>query len=126
MGVATALMDAYNRRDADAWAAAFHPDASYHPTVLAGTVSLYVGRDSIRQFLEEVGEDDRGQTARVTDVRALGDDEFVVRAEVMIEDQVVTPLTSIMRLKNGLVIEGRSYLADAATLERMGMIPPAS
>ena len=65
----------------------------------------------------------RGQTARVNDVRALSDDQFVVRAEVMIDDQVVTPLTSIMRLKDGLIIEGRSYLAEAATLERMGMIP---
>jgi uncharacterized protein (TIGR02246 family) len=125
MGVATALLDAYNRRDPDAWAAIFHPDAHYHPTLLTGTASLYVGRDSIRQFLVEVADNDRGQTAEITEVRPLSDDEFVVRADVLIEDQAVTPLTVIMRLKDGLVFEGRSYLVDAATLERMGMIPPA-
>ena len=125
-GVATALLDAYNRRDPDAWAAAFHPDAHYHPTVLTGTASLYVGRDAIRQFLVEVAENDRGQTAQITEVRPLSTDEFVVRADVLIEDQAVTPLTVIMRLKDGLVFEGRSYLVDAPTLERMGMIPPAS
>jgi ketosteroid isomerase-like protein len=123
LGVAVGLVDAYNRRDLDAWAAMWHADAHYHPTLLTGTVSLYVGRDSVRQFLEDVRDSGRGQTARVNDVRAVSDDQFVVRAEVMIDDQVVTPLTSIMRVKDGLIIEGRSYLAEAVTLERMGMIP---
>jgi ketosteroid isomerase-like protein len=125
LGVATAMVDAYNRRDVDAWAALFHMDAHYHPTLLAGTVSLYVGRDAVRQFLEDVRENGRGQTARVNDVRALSDDQFVLRGEVLIEDQVVTPLTSIMHIKDGLIVEGHSYLADAGTLERMGMIPGA-
>jgi ketosteroid isomerase-like protein len=126
MGVATAFLDAYNQRDLDAWTALFHVDASYHPTLLSGTASLYVGRDAVRQFLEEVREDDRGVTARVTDVRSLSDDEFVARGEVMIEEQVVTPVTMIIRLRDGLIIEGRSILADAAALEQGGLIPPAN
>jgi hypothetical protein len=124
-GVAIAIVDAYNRRDPDAWAARFHQDAHYHPTVLTGTVSLYVGRDAVRQFLEEVRDNDRGQKARAIEVRRLTDDQFLVRSEILIEEQVVTPATSIFRLKEGLIIEGRSYLTDVATLERMGMIPKA-
>jgi ketosteroid isomerase-like protein len=85
-----------------------------------------VGRDAVRQFLEEVREDDRGVTARVTDVRSLSDEEFVARGEVMIEEQVVTPVTMIIRLRDGLIIEGRSILADAAALEQGGLIPPAN
>ena len=90
LGVAIAMVDAYNRRDLDAWAAMWHADAHYHPTLLTGTASLYVGRDSVRQFLEDVRDNGRGQTARVNDVRALSDDQFVMRGEVMIDEQVVS------------------------------------
>jgi hypothetical protein len=63
--IANAKVDAYNRRDAGAWVAEFHEDAHYQPTLLNGTASLYVGRDALRQFLEDLRDDDRGQTARL-------------------------------------------------------------
>jgi hypothetical protein len=73
--------------------------------------------------MEELLDDDRGQKTRIKSVRPLGEDQFVMRGEVMIEDQVVTPSTVIFRLKDGLIVDGKAYLTDASTLEQLGLIP---
>ena len=121
--IAQAFVDGYNARDPEAWAAIFHPDGEYCPTVLIGSRSLYVGRDEIRQYIRELREGDRGQEAAWTEVRPCNETQFVMCGEVRMDGEVVTEATVIFELKDGLIIRGKAYLTDDSTLERLGLLP---
>ncbi len=121
--IAQAFVDGYNARDPEAWAAIFHPDGEYCPTVLVGSRSLYVGRDEIREYIRELRETDRGQEAAWKEVRPCSDTLFVMCGEVLMDGEVITDATVIFELKDGLIIRGKAYLTDDETLERLGLLP---
>ncbi len=121
--IAQAFVDGYNARDPEAWAAIFHPDGEYCPTVLVGSRSLYVGREEIRQYIRELRESDRGQQAAWKEVRPCSETLFVMCGEVLIDGEIITEATVIFELKDGLIIRGKAYLTDDSTLERLGLLP---
>jgi hypothetical protein len=121
--IAQAFVDGYNARDPEAWAAIFHPDGEYCPTVLVGSRSLYVGRDEIREYIRELRDSDRGQEAAWKEVRPCSETLFVMCGEVLIDGEVITDATVIFELKDGLIIRGKAYLTDDTTLERLGLLP---
>jgi hypothetical protein len=121
--IAQAFVDGYNARDPEAWAAIFHPNGEYCPTVLVGSRSLYVGRDEIRQYIRELKESDRGQEAAWKEVRPCSETLFVMCGEVLMDGEVITDATVIFELEDGLIIRGKAYLTDDETLERLGLLP---
>jgi hypothetical protein len=121
--IAQAFVDGYNARDPEAWAAIFHPDCEYYPTVLVGSRSVYAGRDAIRDYIRELQLDDRGQEAAWKDVRPCSENQFVMCGEVLMDGELVTAATVIFELKDGLIIRGKAYLTDDETLARLGMLP---
>ncbi len=121
--IAQAFVDGYNARDPEAWAAIFHPNGEYCPTVLVGSRSLYVGRDEIRQYIRELKESDRGQEAAWKEVRPCSETLFVMCGEVLMDGEVITEATVIFELEDGLIIRGKAYLTDDETLERLGLLP---
>jgi hypothetical protein len=121
--IAQAFVDGYNARDPEAWAAIFHPDGEYCPTVLAGSQSLYAGRDEIRQYIRELRDADGCQEAAWKEVRPCSEALFVMCGEVLIDGEVITEATVIFELKDGLIIRGKAYLTDDSTLERLGLLP---
>lgn len=123
--IATAFVEGYNARDPEAWAAIFHPDGEYFPTVLVGSRTVYAGRDAIRDYIGEVRDNDRGQQAAWKEVRACSEDQFVMCGEVLIDGELITEATVVFELKDGLIIRGRAWLTDETTLERLGLLPSA-
>ena len=121
--IAQAFVDGYNARDPEAWAAIFHPDCEYTPTVLVGSRRVYAGRDAIREYIRELQVNDRGQEAAWKEVRPCSEDLFVMCGEVLMDGELVTQATVIFELKDGLIIRGKAYLTDDETLERLGMLP---
>jgi hypothetical protein len=121
--IASTFVNGYNARDPEAWAAIFHPDGEYNPTVLVGSRSVYVGRDEIREYIRELQANDRGQTVAWTEVRLCSDTQFVMCGEVLMEGELITEATVIFELKDGLIIHGKAYLTDDETLERLGLLP---
>lgn len=97
--LASAFVNGYNARDPEAWARIFHPDCEYHPTVLVGSRGVYAGRDEIREYIRELQDNDRGQQAAWTEVRACSDARFVMCGEVLIDGELVTEATVIFELK---------------------------
>jgi hypothetical protein len=122
--IASAFVDGYNARDPEAWAAIFHPEGEYTPTVLVGARSVYVGREEIREYIRELQTNDRGQQAAWSEVRPCTDTLFVMCGEVLMDGELITEATVIFELKDGLVIRGKAYLTDDETLERLGLLPP--
>ena len=49
MQIATAYIDAWNKRDRDAWLDLHHPDLELRPTALVGTGVVYRGIDGAAQ-----------------------------------------------------------------------------
>ncbi len=123
--IASAFVDGYNARDPEAWAAIFHADGEYCPTVLVGSQSVYVGRDQIREYIRELRANDRGQQAAWKEVRPCSETTFVMCGEVLMDGELITEATVIFELKDGLIIRGKAYLTDDETLERLGLLPAA-
>ena len=123
--IAQAFVDGYNARDPEAWAAIFHPDCQYTPTVLVGSRTVYEGRDAIRQYIRELQAGDRGQQAAWKEVRPCSENQFVMCGEVLMDGELVTEATVIFELKDGLIVRGKAYLTDDETLERLGLLPVA-
>ncbi len=122
--VASAFVNGYNARDPEAWARIFHPDCEYYPTVLVGSHTVYAGRDEIREYIRELRANDRGQQAAWTEVRPCSETQFVMCGEVLIDGELITEATVVFDLRDDLIIRGKAYLTDDATLERLGLLPP--
>ena len=67
--VARAFVDAFNRRDRDAWLATFHPDGEFRPSVLAGGRTRYRGHEELGSYIETLESDAAAHRARVRTVR---------------------------------------------------------
>ncbi len=121
--IASAFVNGYNARDPEAWAAIFHPDCEYFPTVLVGSRTVYAGRDQIREYIRELQANDRGQTAAWKEVRPCSDTQFVMCGEVLMDGELISEATVIFELEDRLIIRGKAYLTDDGTLERLGLLP---
>jgi hypothetical protein len=62
-------------------------------------------------------------TVTIRDVRQLADGQWIVLGELFIDDHPLAPLTSIMRVRSGLLTEARAYLSDERILRDIGHIP---
>jgi hypothetical protein len=121
--LAVAFVDAFNRRDVEAWSAVFHPNAEFRPTRIAGSPrSRYQTRDGVRRYMLELRSRDPGHQARIRKIRRLGGNHFVVLTDVLIAGETVSPGTAIVRLEDGLIIEATAYLSDDETLTKLGLV----
>jgi ketosteroid isomerase-like protein len=120
--VAQQLADAFNRRDSEAWGAVFHPEVEFRPSVLAAA-PLYHGREGAVQYLDELRSSGHEYEARVRKLQRLADDEFVILTDVVLGGEVVSPGATIVRLKDGKVIEATASLTDETALIALGLMP---
>jgi ketosteroid isomerase-like protein len=121
-------MQAYNRRDVDAFLEVFDPSAEIHPLTLAmfgQETSVYRGHEGIRQFIREVDEvlpqiqvdlmESRDLGERIVAIGRLHARGRTSRAEVE------SPIAWVLEFKEGKVIRMRDYLDPQDALEAAGL-----
>ena len=57
------------------------------------------------------------------EVRRITDERFVILAEVVLGESVLSPAAVIMDVRDGRVTRAAAYLSDEATLIAVGLIP---
>jgi len=121
--IAETFVDAFNRRDREAWRAVFHPCAAFRPTLLIGRRAVYRGHDGVALYMDQLIRDGQGREARIRELRRMGDDRFVLLADVLVDGEFLSPAAVLVRLEGEKIIEATAYLSDWETLEAMQMIP---
>ena len=91
--------------------------------MLALTQPSYHGREGVRDYFRDLQARDRGQHVQVSEIRRIGADEFVVFAELLIREEVISPAAVIIRVKDGEIVRASGYLSDEATMTSVGLIP---
>lgn len=120
--VASQFVDAFNRRDADAFLALMDPAVEFHPTALVGARRRYDGHEGVRRWLGEVESSQMKHQVRVREVRPT-EDGFVLLSAVLLDGKLVSPSAMIARLgADGKIVEARAFLTDEELLVHLGMI----
>jgi hypothetical protein len=95
--VANQFIDAFNRRDADAFLALMDAAVEFHPTALVGTRRRYDGHEGVRRWLGEVESSQMKHRVRVREARPT-EDGFVLLSEVLLDGKLVSPSAMIAQL----------------------------
>ena len=122
------VLEAYNRRDIDAFLEAFDPTVEIHPLTLAmfgreGTV--YRGHEGIRQFVRDVEEVLPGIRAEPLEIRDLGE-RIVANGRLHARGRasgadVESPIGWLVEFRAGRVIRMTDYLDPNEALEAAGL-----
>jgi uncharacterized protein len=123
-----ASLEAYNRRDIEAFLAAFDPTVEIHPLTLAmfgreGTV--YRGHEGIRQFLRDVDEVLPGIKVEPLEFRDLGE-RVVATGRLHARGrasgaEVESPIGWLVEFRDGRVIRMTDFLDPNKALEAAGL-----
>ena len=121
-------MEAYNRRDVDAFLEAFDPKAEIHPLTLAmfgQDATVYRGHEGIRQFIRDVDEVLPQIQVELVEVRDLGE-RIVASGRLRARGrasgvEVESPIGWIIEFRGGRVIRMRDYLDPKEALEAAGL-----
>lgn len=121
VALAQRYVEAYNRRDLAAMLALQHEDVVSYPARLSGR-RKNVGRAGVRAWWEAMEATGRWFEVVVQDIRPLDGDRVAILGEVRDDGEVLSPWGVVIRVRNGLIIESRSYLSDQALLDALGLI----
>ena len=58
----------------------------------------------------------------MVEVRAVGEERWAILGQVRLGDQIVAPLAVMIRLRDGLITQSRSYLTDTDLLKDLGLL----
>ena len=121
-------VDAYNRRDVDAFLKEFDPAVEWHPLtqVMFGEEStVYRGHEDIREFMREVDEAFDAVQIQSLEIRDLGERVVVVgRLQTRGKAsgaETESPIAWVVDFKDGKVIWMRDYLDPNKALEAAGL-----
>jgi len=115
-------MAALNERVPEPLLEFLDPAIEFIPTPLSRARRVYNGHDGVREWLETASERGNRYEGRVSEVRRVGDQRWAILGEVWLGDQMVAPLAVVIRLRDGLITESRSYLTDTDLLKNLGLL----
>jgi ketosteroid isomerase-like protein len=121
-------VEAYNRRDIDAFLAAFDPAVETHPLTLAmfgQEATVYRGHEGIRQFVRDVEEALAEVRVGVLEIRDLGErivSSGRLRARGRASGaEIESPVSWLIEFKDGRVIRMRDFLDFKEALKAAGL-----
>ena len=120
-------VEAYNRRDLDAFLEAFDPEAETHPLTVAmfgQEETVYRGHEGIRQFIRDVHEVLSEMQIELVEIRDLGE-RIVASGRVRGRGrasgaEIESPISWLVQFKSGKVIRMRDFLDFREALEAAG------
>jgi len=123
-------VEAFNRRDADAFLIGFDREARYHParvsTEVAGSETSFPAHDRLERFWKD-GDTSWGRLQlEAHEVIDAGDRTVMLGRAVggqglLSGVPVEAPFASVSTMRNGTVIDLREYLSHAEALEAVGL-----
>jgi hypothetical protein len=116
-------MAALNERVPEALLEFLDPAIEFVPTPLSRTQRKYIGHAGVKEWLETALARGNRYEGRVIEVRKVGDDQWAILGQVWLDDQPVSPLGVVIRLRGGLITESRSYMSDTDLLREVGVLP---
>jgi hypothetical protein len=121
--LATAYIDAWNRRDRDAWLELLHVELEFRPTALVGRRVVYRGIDGAARYFDQLIASGRREQAEIVGLRRLAQDRFLIELELLVDGGSVEAACIISQVRDGRFIDTAGYLSDARTLALAGVIP---
>jgi SnoaL-like domain len=121
--LSAAYIEAWNKRDRDAWLDLFHPELEFHPTALVGTDVVYRGIDGAARYLDGLIAGGRAERAEIAGLRRLAADRFLIELELNIDGKPVMTACVLAQLRDGKFVYTAGYLSDVPTLASIGVIP---
>ncbi len=121
VALAHRYVDAYNKRDLQAMLAVQHEEVVSHPARLFGR-RPHAGHAGVRAWWEAMEASGRWYEVVVSEVRQLGPDRLAILGEIRDDGEVLSPWGVLVRVRDGLIIESRSYLSDQDLLDALGLI----
>jgi ketosteroid isomerase-like protein len=121
-------VEAYNRREVDAFLEQFEPGVEWHPltqVMFGEEATVYRGHEGIRQFMREVDEALAEVQIEQLEIRDLGE-RLVVSGRLRARGrasgaETVSPISWVVEFENGKVIRMRDYLDLKDALEAAGL-----
>jgi ketosteroid isomerase-like protein len=93
---------------------------SGHTTIAIWT--RRIGHEGVREWWASMVRSGRWYHVVITDIRRLDPDRVVVLGEIHEQDELLSPWGVMVRVRDGLIVESRSYLSDKDLLEEFGLL----
>jgi ketosteroid isomerase-like protein len=119
--LAARYVGAYNDRDLEAMLAVLDENVVSHPAPLFGR-RPHVGHAGVREWWESMVDSGRWYQVVVSEVRDIEADRFAILGELREAGEVLSPWGVLIRVRDGLIIESRSYLSDTGLLENLRLL----
>ena len=119
--LASAYVGAYNDRDLDAMLALMDDRIVSYPARLFGR-RQDVGYGGVRAWWQAMVERDQWYRVVVRGVRVVGDDRVAAVGDIHENGEPVSSWGVVFRVRDGLIVESRSYLSDEDLLDELGLL----
>jgi len=121
--LAERYVGAYNDRDLDAMLAVQDENVVSYPAPLFGH-RPHFGHAGVREWWAAMMASDERYDVVVSEVRQVELDRVVILGEIRSSRTGgrLSPWGVVVRIRNGLIIESRSYLSDTDLLEELGLL----
>jgi ketosteroid isomerase-like protein len=119
--VAERYVGAYNDRDLDAMLAVMDENVVSHPAPLFGH-RPHVGHAGVRAWWATMVASDHSFDVVVTGTRQIYPDRVAVFGELRSRGARLGPWAVVVLIRNGLIIESRSYLSGEDLLADLGLL----
>jgi ketosteroid isomerase-like protein len=129
--VVRSLYEAFNRRDYATAVEYLHPGVEVYPAVVgvdpagAGSTARWIGREGVRQTLEDLGATwqtvtvEFEEVAEATGGRVLAVEHWRTRGRDGIE--IVTTITDVYAFRDGLIVRVDGFRDKTEALEAAGL-----
>ena len=119
--LANAFVGAYNDRSLESMLALMDPDIVSYPSRLFGP-RQDIGHDGVRAWWQTMVERDQWYKVVIRDVRAVGEDRVAALGHIHDHGEPVSSWGVVFRVRDGLIVESRSYLSDEELLAELGLL----
>ena len=117
--IARRYVTAFNERDLEAMLAVMDEQVVSHPTRLFEE-RAHRGHDGVRAWWRAMLADGGTYEVVIADTRVLAPDRVAVLGTICDHGEPVSPWGVVVRIREGLIVESRSYLSDTDLLEAIG------
>ena len=123
--VAERYVRAYQDRDLAAMLAVMDENVVSYPAPLFGH-RPHVGHAGVREWWEAMMARSETYDVVVSEVRQIGSGRVALLGELHSKGERLSPWAVLVRIRDGLIVESRSYLSDEKLLDDLGLLSEAA
>ncbi len=123
--LAERYVGAYNARDLEAMLAVQDEHVTSYPAPIFGRLP-HTGHAGVREWWGTMVASGRWYDVVIKEVRLLGPDRCAILGEIHEGGEPISPWGVVVRVRDGLIVESRSYLSDAGLLESLRVLEEPS